>query len=108
MTAETSQDHVVLIPSYNTGDRLFETIADVRRCGLPVIVVIDGSSDGTGETLARLAAGDTALFACFLRQNRGKGAAILHGLRQARTHGFTHALTMDADGQHSAAHIEVR
>jgi glycosyltransferase involved in cell wall biosynthesis len=105
MSSETSTDHVVLIPSYNTGPRLFETIAAVRRCGLPVIAVIDGSSDGTGERLVRLAAGDPALFARVLPDNRGKGAAILHGLRLARTHGFTHALTVDADGQHSTAHI---
>jgi glycosyltransferase involved in cell wall biosynthesis len=103
MSNETN--HVVLIPSYNTGSRLFETIAAVRQCGLPVIVVIDGSSDESGENLVRLAARDAALFACVLRHNQGKGAAILHGLEVARTQGFTHALTMDADGQHSAAHI---
>jgi glycosyltransferase involved in cell wall biosynthesis len=105
MSARTSPDHVVLIPSYNTGSRLFGTIADVRRCDLPVIVVIDGSSDGTGEALVRLAADDPALFVCILPRNEGKGAAVLHGLRVARTKGFTHALTMDADGQHSTAHI---
>lgn len=105
MTTRSGPDHVVLIPSYNTGPRLFETIAAVRRCGLPVIVIIDGSSDGTGETLVRLAAGDPALSACVSPQNQGKGAAILHGLRLARTQGFSHALTMDADGQHSAADI---
>jgi glycosyltransferase involved in cell wall biosynthesis len=105
MRGETSLDHVVLIPSYNTGARLFETIAAVRGSGLPVIVVIDGSSDGTGESLLRLVAGDSALIACVLPYNQGKGAAILQGLRLARTHRFTHVLTMDADGQHSTAHI---
>jgi glycosyltransferase involved in cell wall biosynthesis len=97
--------HVVLIPSYNTGPRLFTTIAAVRECGLPVIVVIDGSSDGTAEMVLRMADNDPALFARVLPTNQGKGAAVLHGLRLARTKGFTHALTMDADGQHSAAHI---
>jgi hypothetical protein len=105
MTARPGSGHVVLIPSYNTGSRLFETVAAVRQCGLPVIVVVDGSSDGTGETLVRQAAGDAALFACLLAQNQGKGAALLHGLQFARTQGFTHALTMDADGQHSTAHV---
>ena len=37
--------------------------------------------------------------------NRGKGAAVLHGLQEARRQGYTHALTMDADGQHPASHI---
>ncbi len=97
--------HVVLIPSYNTGDTLFETIAGVRRLGWPVIVVIDGSTDGTGDRLIRMAGRDASLFACVQPRNQGKGAAVLNGLRIAQTKGFTHALTMDADGQHSAAHI---
>jgi glycosyltransferase involved in cell wall biosynthesis len=105
MSTNTVPNHVVLIPSYNTGPRLFETITAVRQCGLPVIVVIDGSSDGSGERLVRLAADDPALLACVLRHNQGKGAAVLHGLRLASGRGFTHALTMDADGQHSTAHI---
>jgi glycosyltransferase involved in cell wall biosynthesis len=97
--------HVVLIPSYNTGARLFDTITGVRGFGLPVIVVIDGSTDGTGEALVRLAERDQDLLTCALPRNLGKGAAVLHGLRLARAMGFTHALTMDADGQHSADHI---
>lgn len=105
MTSRINLGHVILIPSYNTGPRLFETIAAARHCRLPVIAVVDGSTDGTGETLRRLAADDPALHACVLPHNQGKGAAILHGLQVARTQGFTHALTMDADGQHSTAHV---
>src|SRR5882672_5975411 len=92
-----SPAHIVLIPSYNTGARLFETIASVRQLALPVIVVIDGSTDGTGATLGRMAGSDSGLLACVLPRNQGKGAAILHGLYLARDKGFTHALTMDAD-----------
>jgi glycosyltransferase involved in cell wall biosynthesis len=40
-----------------------------------------------------------------LSRNRGKGAAVLHGLRAAAAAGFTHVLTMDADGQHPAGKI---
>lgn len=98
-------DHVVLIPSYNTGPRLYETIECARRLAWPVIVVIDGSTDGTAETLLRMAADDPGLLAIVLPRNQGKGAAVLHGLWLARSWNFTHALTMDADGQHSAAHI---
>ena len=58
--------HVVLIPSYNTGSRLFDTIASARRLALPVIVVIDGSTDGTNEMLVRMAESDSALLACVL------------------------------------------
>ncbi len=102
--AETS--HVVVIPSYNTGSRLFDTVAAIRQQERPVWVVIDGSTDGTGEDLARVATHDPDLHVCVLPRNQGKGAAILHGLRLAHAHGFTHAVTVDADGQHSADHIE--
>jgi glycosyltransferase involved in cell wall biosynthesis len=94
--------HVVLIPSYNTGDRLFDTVETIRQQAWPVWVVIDGSTDGTGEELVRVAADDPDLRVFVLSRNGGKGAAILHGLRQARVHGFTHVVTVDADGQHAA------
>ena len=98
--------HVVIIPSYNTGARLFDTVATIRGQDWPVWVVIDGSTDGTGDELARIAANDPDLCVCVLPRNRGKGAAVLHGLRLAHARGFTHAVTVDADGQHSAEHIE--
>lgn len=97
--------HVVIIPSYNSGAKLFNTVAEIRRQELVVWVVIDGSTDGTGEQLARIAAGDPGLEVFHLPTNRGKGAAVLHGLGVAQARGFTHVLTMDADGQHSADHI---
>ena len=68
-------------------------------------VVIDGSTDDTDEELERWAAADPGLRVWRLPQNRGKGAAIFRGLIEARAQGFTHVLTMDADGQHDAAHI---
>ncbi len=97
--------HLVLIPSYNTGAKLFETVREARAQWNPVWVVIDGSTDGTGTELERLAAGDPGLRVLTHSRNQGKGAAILTGLRAARVNGFTHVLTMDADGQHSAAAI---
>jgi glycosyltransferase involved in cell wall biosynthesis len=97
--------HVVIIPSYNTGPRLFDTVAAIRRQERPVWVIIDGSTDGTSEKLERMAAHDPDLCVCKLPRNQGKGAAILHGLRLAHAQGFTHAVTVDADGQHSADHI---
>ena len=97
-----SHTHLVLIPSYNAGERLFSTVSAARAQWNPVWVVIDGSTDGTGERLQRLAASDPGLRVTLLPSNRGKGAAVLHGLREARQAGFTHALTMDSDGQHPA------
>jgi glycosyltransferase involved in cell wall biosynthesis len=97
-----SSTHVVLIPSYNTGAKVFETVAAARAQWAPVWVVVDGSNDGTAQTLVSLAAQDEHLRVWVLPHNAGKGAAVLQGLQRARAAGFSHALTMDADGQHPA------
>ena len=99
---DVSRTHLVLIPSYNTGEGLFSTVRAARAQWNPVWVVIDGSTDGTGERLQEMAASDPGLRVWVLPQNQGKGAAVLHGLRAAKEAGYTHALTMDSDGQHPA------
>jgi len=63
----------------------------------PVWVVVDGSTDGSGEQISAMAAGAPGLHVLLLPQNQGKGAAVLHGIRAAMLAGFTHALTMDSD-----------
>jgi glycosyltransferase involved in cell wall biosynthesis len=100
-----SSTHLVLIPSFNTGPKVYETVAAARAAWNPVWVVVDGSDDGTAEGLQALQARDAGLRVWVLPRNQGKGAAVLHGLQQALRAGFTHALTMDADGQHPAARI---
>lgn len=94
-----------MIPSYDTGPKLLETVSDARRAWSPVWVVIDGSTDGGAEQVEALAKQDRQLRVFRLARNSGKGAAILHGLKQAVRAGYTHALTMDADGQHPADRI---
>ena len=98
----SSSTHLVLIPSYNTGAQVYTTVRAARAVWQPVWVVVDGSTDGTAEGLQTLAAGDPGLRVWVLPQNAGKGAAVLHGLQQAAAAGYTHALTMDSDGQHPA------
>lgn len=105
MPQTPSRTHLVLIPSYNTGPKVLETVRDARAHWNPVWVVVDGSTDGTDRELQRLADADPGLRVLVLPRNQGKGAAVLHGLREARAAGFTHALTMDSDGQHPAALI---
>lgn len=101
----TSTSHLVLIPSYNTGDKLLETVAAARRAWHPVWVVVDGSTDGSAQRLLELAGRDPGLTVLLLPNNQGKGAAVLHGLRAAVERGYTHVLTLDADGQHPAERI---
>ena len=101
----TSATHVVLIPSYNPGDAVYATVHGALAHWSPVWVVVDGSSDGTTAGLQRLAAQQPGLRVLVLPHNQGKGAAVLHGLRAAQTEGYTHALTMDSDGQHPVALI---
>jgi glycosyltransferase involved in cell wall biosynthesis len=103
--AESSTTHLVLIPSYNPGAKVFETVAEARRCWQPVWVVVDGSTDGTGSALVALAAADPGLKVFIRPRNEGKGAAVLYGLREAIAQGFTHVLAMDSDGQHPAERI---
>jgi glycosyltransferase involved in cell wall biosynthesis len=92
---------LVLLPSYNTGAKLPETVRDVVGQWQPVFLVIDGSSDGSADRVEP----HPALRLIRRAANGGKGAAVLDGLRAAAAEGFTHALVMDADGQHPAEAI---
>ena len=96
----------ILIPSYNTGGILLRTVESAIGLGVPLWVVIDGSTDGSGNLLDALHDAGTPDFRrMILPENRGKGAAIHHALEHAASEGFTHVLTMDADGQHPADRV---
>jgi len=96
--------HLVLIPSYNPGPQVLETVRAARAQWAPVWVVVDGSTDGTAASLQALAAADADLRVIVLPENRGKGAAVLAGITEAAAAGYTHVLTMDSDGQHPDLH----
>lgn len=100
-----SPTHLLLIPSYNPGAKVLETVRAARAQWAPVWVVVDGSTDGTPAQLDALAAQDADLRILHLPHNQGKGAAVLHGAQAALQAGFTHVLTMDSDGQHPAERI---
>ncbi len=103
MTAPAT--HLVLLPTYNTGPRLAAVVTEVLQHWPHVLVVVDGSTDGSESSLREQARHDPALTVLVLPGNGGKGAAVLAGARVAQGRGFTHALVMDADGQHPAASI---
>jgi glycosyltransferase involved in cell wall biosynthesis len=105
MSPVPSTTHLVLIPSYNSGALVLRTVEDALQQWAPVWLVVDGSTDGSDVPLQALAATDPRLRILVLPANHGKGAAVLHGMQLAQRAGFTHALTMDADGQHPASHI---
>ncbi len=90
----------MLIPSFNPGPALAPVVRDALARWPAVWVVSDGSTDGSD-------AGVEAAGARLLRldRNGGKGAAVHHAMGHAAAEGFTHALVMDADGQHPADHI---
>ena len=100
-----SSTHLVLIPSYNPGPKVFSTVRAALKEWAPGWVVIDGSTDESVLRLAEIAARESNLRVLVLPQNRGKGAAVLFGMREAQILGYTHALTMDSDGQHPAESI---
>src|SRR4051812_6518513 len=100
-----SSSHIVILPSYNTGPRLRGVIEEVLEHWQPVMVVIDGSTDRSERPVLELAKREPALSVVVLPRNSGKGAAFLAGTRAALERGCTHALAMDADGQHPAPKI---
>jgi glycosyltransferase involved in cell wall biosynthesis len=102
---ERSRTHLVLIPSYNPGPVVYETVREARRYWSPVWVVVDGSTDATPARLEAMAREDPELRVIVLPRNVGKGAAVLHGVELAAADGYTHVLTMDSDGQHPASRI---
>jgi glycosyltransferase involved in cell wall biosynthesis len=94
--------HLVLIPAFNPGRLLSDTVAGALSNWGDVWVVVDGSTDGSHLALP---SGRPGLRVIVRPSNGGKGSAVLTGAREALAAGFTHALVMDADGQHPAGRI---
>ena len=91
-----------VIPIYNHGTTITAVTTALMSHDLPVFVVDDGSDEPTRQVLADLAATYPArIHLLRLEVNSGKGAAVMTGLRAAYTAGYTHALQIDADGQHN-------
>ena len=91
---------VAVIPCFNEAPHIEALVAEVRGYLPNIVVVDDGSTDGTAGKAK--AAGAEVIR---LGRNSGKGAALRAGWRQARQQGFTWALTMDGDGQHAPEDI---
>ncbi len=93
-----------VIPVYNHELAVPAVVADLRAAGLPCVLVDDASSPACAAVLQQLATEpDTWLVQ--LTVNQGKGGAVMAGLREAARLGFSHALQVDADGQHDLADV---
>ncbi len=96
------QRFVVIAPTFNNAATVGEVIGAVRALGLPLIVINDGSTDATDDVLRAHAA---TIEIVRHPQNQGKAAALRSGFARAIELGYTHALTIDTDGQHNPADV---
>lgn len=92
----------IIIPTYNNAAPLAELLPKVLAQGLRVLVVNDGSTDQTAALLQSYAGHVDVLT---LMRNSGKGVALRLGFKAALAKGFTHAITLDSDGQHYPSDI---
>ncbi|WP_448665429.1 glycosyltransferase family 2 protein [Serratia plymuthica] len=95
----------IVIPCFNHGQMMADVLASLTGYGLPCLVVDDGSAAATADELQRLAAELPWVQLLRLEQNQGKGAAVIAGLQWAHRQGHSHALQVDADGQHQLSDI---
>lgn len=95
-----------VVPSHNHWKRLPDVVAGLRRHGLPVVIVDDGSGEPAAAAIAAL--DDPSGGVRVLRRpcNGGKGAAVMDGFRHAWAEGYTHVVQVDADGQHDLGSLE--
>lgn len=92
----------ILIPAYNAEKTILAVVRECLIHGLPVVLVDDGSTDGTAGLVSGLPV-------TLLRheQNLGKGAALKTGFAWAIDSGYDGVVTIDADGQHEISAIPV-
>lgn len=95
----------VVIPCYNHGAMMANVLSRLAPFGLPCLIVDDGSDEGTRLELERLAAEQSQVTLIRLAENAGKGTAVIRGLTESARAGYTHAVQVDADGQHAIEDI---
>lgn len=98
-------NYCLLIPHYNHERQLIAFLPQLVASGLPLVIVDDGSSEQSCEQLATAIQQYSNVNLYRLHRNRGKGGAVKAGLLFVRSLGFTHAIQIDADGQHNVADI---
>lgn len=94
-----------VIPVYNHETAIGTVVDALLACHVPCILVDDASNPACAAVLDQLARHDK-VFLLRLPVNQGKGGAVMTGLREASRLGFSHALQVDADGQHDLQDID--
>ncbi|WP_438766317.1 glycosyltransferase family 2 protein [Kushneria sp. TE3] len=94
----------VLVPVYNHEQAIVTTCEGLACLDLPIVLIDDGSHVACAAVLERLAQAP-GVHLLRLARNGGKGRAVRLGLAHARELGFTHALQVDADGQHDPSSL---
>ena len=95
----------LLIPIYDHGDTIGAVVESLAYLDLPCLIVDDGSAAPTRAELARIAATHDWIEVVRRDRNGGRGAALRTGYRRAAQRGFSHAVQLDADGQHDARDV---
>jgi glycosyltransferase involved in cell wall biosynthesis len=97
----------IIIPVYNHGQLLQKSIGKIEAFGYPIIIVDDGNTEQTKQILQQISSANPKITLIRLEQNQGKGAAVSAGFLHAIKNNYSHALQIDADGQHNTDDIAV-
>lgn len=97
------ETYCVIIPTYNNSGSIIQVIDDVKSYCRDIIVVCDGSTDGTLDLLKKVDGIELVAYDI----NRGKGYALKKGFEVAKKRGFNYAVTLDSDGQHKAGDLHL-
>ena len=95
----------ILIPIYNNKDTIRAVLQSLKYLKLPCLVVDDGSDEPTQQVLQHINENMSWVSIIRRENNGGKGAAMETGFHSAAEHGYTHAVQIDADGQHNASDV---
>jgi len=96
-----------IVPTHDHWQAIAGVVGALEAAGLPVFVIDDGSSEPAASAIAALHRPEMGIAVHRLPVNQGKGGAVMHGMRLAWEAGFTHAVQIDADGQHDVAALPV-
>ncbi len=97
----------MVIPIYNHKDTITQVVDALEGLDLPCFIVDDGSDSATKQVLSEINLEKQQVEVITRRANGGKGAAVTTGLLAALAKGFTHALQVDADGQHQISDARI-